>query len=137
MASDKLYSWLFNGLSFIVFIITTPFMIYYLYILSKNKTTTSTQSNEDTSILTDQNKSTSRSSICGVTCFMISSISYTIMFIAWFIHFGSTNETHPLYIVIWDAFGLLFYVAGIWIMLFTFLLRIDHAFQKSNNTLLR
>eukprot|EP01083_Nonionella_stella_P147973 467687_1 len=47
------------------------------------------------------------------------------------------NPDKPLFITLWDGFGLLCYLSGIWIMLFTFLVRIDYVFKSLNHASLQ
>eukprot|EP01084_Bolivina_argentea_P125030 221557_1 len=112
-----------NSINLITFILIAPFLVRYFFVLIQNKP----EKEVNQSILI---KITYHVSVGGICCFMISSVSFIVLYIVWFIMYSSTTQENPLFINLWDVFNILLYVIGIWTMLFTFVLRIHDAFRE-------
>eukprot|EP01083_Nonionella_stella_P065148 170448_1 len=125
--------------SAIAFFIVSPILVKYCIILFKTTSIESSKNSETTNerSLTTRNKTTYNASKCAIICFALSCISFSLMYTAWLIHyFTSEDHADPRLVVtwwllLWAVFNFLAYASSIWIMLFTFLLRIHYAFNDS------
>eukprot|EP01083_Nonionella_stella_P072125 194255_1 len=123
-----------NGIATIFFFIVSAILVGYCIILFKATSIESRQNSETTNerSLSTHNKTTYNASKCAIISFAFSCVSYSLMYIAWLIHFFlSENPDLVIWLLLWDAFNFLVYAFGIWLMLFAFLLRIHSAFKHS------
>eukprot|EP01083_Nonionella_stella_P015898 44473_1 len=120
-------------LSLIGYGLSTPLMVYLLYALITNlrkKQAIPTNENIDIDITASKkgDKTIFRVSLIALTLFTLSSVIFLALYITIFAVDGSNNL--DIYVQ-WVGFGWILYAIGIWIMLLTFLLRVDYAFKDS------
>eukprot|EP01084_Bolivina_argentea_P189603 326045_1 len=123
-------------LSFIGYSVSTPLMVYLLYALIRNlrrKQAIPTDENTDVNITASKrgDKTIFRVSLIALILFTLSSLIFLALYITVFAVDGSSptnlNDTY----LQWVGLGWILYAMGIWIMLLTFLLRVDYAFKDS------